>query len=318
MRPRSDRRRRLRIEREADAWHARMLEPSSEAEVDAFEAWLNADPEHPRAYAAAETNSARAERLPRRLLAAVGARDSAFRPILGAVLAAGAAVGAIIWLSGGGPGVPGTAEAALSNPGPGVRSVRLEDGSTLKLDSGAMLSMLLGPDTRRVRVRSGRARFVVARDPKRVFTVVARDTTVQADAGVFDVAATNTAVRVQVFKGTVRVTPHATQAADTSTPLESGQALDVTEDGARRRPADPNAVRWPDSRVSFTDAPLATVVALANRDNGTAILLEDRQVAGLKVSGVLDLRDPASLARKLATALDLRIEQRPGGALLIR
>lgn len=296
-----------------------MLEPSSEAEVDAFEAWLATDPEHPRAYAAVEARSERSTRLPRRLLGAVPARRFTLRPVLGAALAAGIAVGAMLWLSGAGPGVPGVAEAALSNPGPGIRSVRLEDGSTLKLDTGTTLSVLLNSDTRRIRVRSGRTRFAVARDPGRVFTVIARDTTVRAKAAVFDVTTTETAVRVQVVEGDVIVTPRASGAGpDAVVPLESGQALDVSGRGVQRPAPDPEAVRWPDSRVGFTDAPLATVLAAANRGQEPAILLDDPAIGRLKVSGVLDMRDPASLARKLATALDLRIEHRAGAVLLTR
>lgn len=296
-----------------------MLEPSSEAEVDAFEAWLNADPEHPRAYAAVEARSERATRLPRRLLALATVRPFALRPVLGAALAGSVAVGAVLWLSGGGPGAPGMAEAALSNPGPGIRSVRLEDGSLLKLDTGATLSVLLNSETRRVRVRSGRTRFAVARDAKRVFTVIAQDTTVRARTGVFDVTATDAAVRVQVVEGAVMVTPRGSDASPGATvPLESGQVLDVSDRGVQRQTPDPKAAQWPDSRVSFTDAPLATVVAAANRGQGHTILLENSGIGGLKVSGVLDIRDPASLARKLATALDLRIEHRSGAVLLTR
>lgn len=314
-----DQRRRARIAREADAWHARMLEPSSEAEVEAFEAWLNADPEHPRAYAVAETNSARATRLPRRLLASFSTRSFVLKPVLGAALVAGVAMGAVLWLSGGGPGAPGAAEAALSNPGPGIRSVRLQDGSLLKLDTGATLSVLLNANTRRVRVRSGRTRFAVARDPRGDFAVIAQETTIRAQSGVFDVTASGAAVRVQVVEGAVQVTPgHPGAGPGATVPLESGQALEVTERGVQRHATDPEAAKWPDSRISFIDAPLAEVVAAANRGQGPAILLENTEIGGLKVSGVLDLRDPVSLARKLATALDLRIEDRSGAVLLTR
>lgn len=313
---RPDRRRRTRIEREADAWHARMLEPSSEAEVDAFEDWLNADPAHPRAYAEVEANSTRAERLRRRLLFPANARGFALRPAFGVALAVLVATGAVLWVSGG---APSAAKAAISNPGPGVRSVRLQDGSRVQLDSGAAVSVLLDPDVRRVRLRTGRARFTVAPDPARAFLVTARAVTIRAERGVFDVAATAGPVRVQVLEGAVSVTPGRAPVDRASLTLHRGQALDVGDGGVAARAApDPEIVSWPDSRVGFSDTPLAQVVAMANRDGRPRIVLQDERIGALKVSGVLDIRDTASLARKLAAALDLRVDQRSDAVLLTR
>ena len=316
MPPRPDRRRRERIAREADAWHARMLEPSSEAEVEAFEDWLKADPANPRAYAIAEANSARAERLPRRLLAPARIRSAGLRPAFALALAALVATGAALWVSGGGLS---PAEAAISNPGPGVRQVGFADGSSIQLDSGAAVSVLLDRETRRVRLEAGRARFALAADPKRAFSVTARDATIRSAHGVFDVTAASDSVRVHVLDGAVTVTSERAAPADQpQVPLDRGQAIEIADGIVKRAAPDPDGVRWPDSRVSFVDAPLAKVVALANRDGDPPIVLHDEQLGGLKVSGVLDIRETRSLARKLAAALELRIEQRTNSVLLTR
>src|SRR3546814_10207770 len=61
--------RQKRVRDEAAAWHARMMEPTSKAEVVAFEHWLQADPAHARAYDEVQSISSLGTRLPSRLLA---------------------------------------------------------------------------------------------------------------------------------------------------------------------------------------------------------------------------------------------------------
>jgi ferric-dicitrate binding protein FerR (iron transport regulator) len=70
--------------------------------------------------------------------------------------------------------------------------------------------------------------------------------------------------------------------------------------------------------MGFEDAPLAIVAAKANAIGGPKIEVPDAKVAGLRLTGVLDLRDTRALARKLAATFDLRVEERHGAILLRR
>src|SRR3546814_18067613 len=79
--------RQKRVRDEAAAWHARMMEPTSKAEVVAFEHWLQADPAHARAYDEVQSISSLGTRLPSRLLARSSARTpSRLRPTFGLAL----------------------------------------------------------------------------------------------------------------------------------------------------------------------------------------------------------------------------------------
>src|SRR3546814_20153352 len=89
MVPTAESGRQKRVRDEAAAWHALMMEPTSEAEVTAFEHWLQADSAHAQAYEEVESISSLGERLPRRLLAKSSARPPArLRPTFGLALLA--------------------------------------------------------------------------------------------------------------------------------------------------------------------------------------------------------------------------------------
>src|SRR3546814_9062503 len=106
------------------------MEPTSEAEVTAFEHWLQADSAHAQAYEEVESISSLGERLPRRLLAKSSARTPArLRPAFGLALVAVCLLAAGLWLTN--PGIQ-PAYAAVSNPGPSVRARSEEHTSELQ------------------------------------------------------------------------------------------------------------------------------------------------------------------------------------------
>lgn len=313
-----DSRRQKRIETEAADWHARMLEPTSEAEVQEFEEWLRADPAHAVAYADVEPVSDFGARLPRSLLArrATGAESARFRPSFGLAAAVALFLGAGLWLT---TQSPQAAQAAVSNPGPAVRGVRLSDGTIAILDSGAELAVAFDRNARAVTLRSGRVRFNVARDAERPFSVAADQAIVTARGTVFDVTLVPGEVRIWVIEGKIAlaiVPPD--QATNEPIALRSGQAVNVRDGRLSPTTIDPAAARWPAGRLAFDDTPLAAVVAMANRQGRPNILLGDDAVGTMRVTGVLDIRDTRALARKLAATLGLRVEERDSAILLRR
>src|SRR3546814_14136545 len=110
------------------------MEPTSEAEVTAFEHWLQADSAHAQAYEEVESISSLGERLPRRLLAKSSARTPArLRPAFGLALVAACLLAAGLCLTN--PGIQ-PAYPAVSHPNPSVRHVRLGDGTRGLLTKG--------------------------------------------------------------------------------------------------------------------------------------------------------------------------------------
>src|SRR3546814_10441917 len=111
MVPTAESGRQKRVRDEAAAWHALMMEPTSEAEVTAFEHWLQADSAHAQAYEEVESISSLGERLPRRLLAKSSARTPArLRPAFGLALVAVCLLAAGLWLTNPGRSEEHTSE----------------------------------------------------------------------------------------------------------------------------------------------------------------------------------------------------------------
>lgn len=301
-----------RIRKKAGEWQLEMLEPTTPQRRAEFETWLAADPEHAREYAILDSYSTLGIRLPspvrherrnRFLSPAYGLATAAIVAVVGAVLITGRESPA--------------AYAAVTNPGPAVRMVRLADGSTIVLDINTDLSVALKPRTREVEMHSGRARFKVAPDPKRPFIVSSASGQVISHQGEFDVDVRQQPVRVMPLTGSVAVQPEGAKKSRTLS-LSSGEAAPL-ESGNPSPISVPRDDRlWPVGRVSFDRTPLANIIASANRFGGRPIHVADDSIGALRVTAVLDLRDTAALARKLAAALDLNVQESANGILLTR
>ena len=285
-----------------------MLEPASEAEVQAFEAWLSADADHSRAYTEAESLTALSARLPRRMLASPAAAPSRplLRPAFAVVAVVFLIVASALVMTGQGRQA---AYAAIANPGPAVRGFRLSDGTTVILDSGSELAVAFERDGRTVTLNSGRARISVARDPRRPFSVKAAKATLRTGFAIVDVALTKDVVSIRMVDGEAFLSTTTGQADRPAIRLNEGRAVDVRDGRLDEANVDAAAARWPEARLSFDDAPLATIVELANRRGRPRINLADASVGALRVTGVLDIRETRTLARKLAATLDLRVEE---------
>ena len=301
--------RQKRIAKQAADWHARMLEPASEAEVQAFEAWLDAEPEHGSAYAQAESLTALSTRLPRRLLAAapLARRQALLRPAFAVAAVVLLIVTSALVLTGQGRQA---AYAAIANPGPAVRGFKLVDGTTVILDSGARLAVSFEPDARTIILHSGRVRFNIARDARRPLAVKAAQATLRTTAAVVDVAIRGGEVQILVLDGQVALTASKAPNDRNEVSIEDGKAVRLIGRRLSAMTVEPGATRWPEARLAFDNARLATIVDMANRRGSPKIELADGAIGELRVTGVLDIRETGSLARKLAATLDLRVEER--------
>lgn len=302
-----------RVAREAADWRTEMEAPRSAAQVGEFEAWLRSDPAHLRAYRELDLIADVGSRIPPARSAVPG--PMARRRGLASALALAVAlvgIGAGSWwlIQERSP-----AFTAVANHSSAVRIIALGDGSRIVLDTGAAIEVADSPVADTVRMMAGRARFAVDRSGHRPLRVAAGGGTIAATTAVFDIVVQGGEASVSIWKGQVSVAGAAND--PTGRPFGAGSALRVA--GGRRvvaltaREAD-----WPDARVSFDQAALAGVLARANRAGKPKLVTSDKGVAGLRITGVLDLRDNRALARKLAAALDLTVEVRDDMLLLRR
>lgn len=303
-----------RIARQADRWHAEMEEPSSHAQVEAFEEWLKADPAHLRAYRDSEAIAEAGTRL--RLPSHIGASSSVmargYRPAFAIAASAAFAIGLWTLIR-----APAPAYAAVFNRGQATRVVALRDGSIVTLDTATALEVAVAPDAHHIKISSGRARFVVSLSSDSPLKVTAPTGEVTAANGVFDVAVADNAVRVWVISGNVDVAGRAANGPAGPLSLGSGHGVRI----AARTPAMPIErpdTAWPVAHIAFDRKPLADLLAIANRTGQPNIVVADDAVGRLRVTGVMDLRDTRKLARKLAAALDLKLSEQKGTLLLGR
>ncbi|CAA9540292.1 MAG: hypothetical protein AVDCRST_MAG91-3791, partial [uncultured Sphingomonadaceae bacterium] len=72
---------------------------------------------------------------------------------------------------------------------------------------------------------------------------------------------------------------------------------------------------WPSGMLDFDATPLSEAIGRANRYSRRKMRLADPGLAGLRVTGAFRIGDPVGLARSLAAAFDLRLEETADGHL---
>ena len=304
-----------RIAWQAARWQAEMEEPSSSAQVEAFEEWLKADPAHLAAYresvAVAETGA----RLPSmsHYLQQPALVVRRYRPAF--AIAAMAVLVLGLW---GLIRDPAPAYAAVTNRGQATRIVALSDGSIVQLDTATMLEVAVAPTVHHIRMSSGRARFIVRLSSGTPLRVTASAGEVTSADGVFDVVVADDGVRVWVISGSADVAVSTSGEIPPPHSLISGQGLFMQAGTAAGIPIEQPDTTWPEAHVAFDQTPLASVLRTANRSDKPKIFVANDAIGELRVTGVMDVRDTRKLARKLAAALGLDLTEKDGELLLSR
>lgn len=329
------------IEAEAMAWLAERDEGFAPARATAFEAWRRNDPRHAAVVAELEQVlaqlgglaerrdevNARFDRVspPRPVEASAPAMAAApsvrwWRPAAWGGVAAALALGAFF-------GFRALQSAAVSETRyattvAGYERARLEDGSTLELNTASAARVRFTAAERRIELESGEAHFEVAHDPARPFVVSAGGVAVRAVGTAFNVRFASGTVEVTVTEGTVSVGPAA--AAD-SARSEGGHRSGATASGgatliaARERLAIPLApgasavaiperlapahlhalLAWQRRVADFSDTPLAEAVARFNRHNVLQLVIADPALGARRIGGMFALDDVEAFVRLL-------------------
>jgi transmembrane sensor len=264
------------------------------------------------------------ERLPRRLPATSGRRQLARV----AMLSLAAVVVAAAWL------VQGYWLSAIdlrTSVGE-QRSVTLADGSVVFLNTNSELKLHWTKHERRIDLLRGEARFQVAKNPARPFVVATQEATVRAVGTVFNIRKAEAITQVAVLEGRVEVnaipreleenaypTRDAGQPAAQMMPdllLAAGQRAAVTRRGVEANVGPPieRVAAWTERRLVFRGEALSAVVAEFNRYRLQALVVDDPSLAVIRINGVFDLDDPASLVTYLRNFESVRVEQQGDGS----
>ncbi|WP_420829961.1 FecR family protein [Croceicoccus hydrothermalis] len=318
----------------AAEWFARMRGPDAERHRAEFETWYRAHSAHAAAYdrmglrwdqsgLVGHTPSGRARqglpeapqrRFPVRALALV-ASAAAIIVVVTLLLSARGNVP----MQDPGPQVTNN-NTSVETPRGDIRRMRLPDGSVVTLDSDSRIVVAFTSGERRLRLVAGRARFEVAHEADRPFIVAVGGGEVVATGTRFDVSVIGGKPSVRLIEGSIEVRRPATSAAaDTGASmvrLKPGQ-MALVDTPAPAELAPTAGERWVSGTLSFENAPLADVLAEANRYATRQVRLGDPSLGSLRFTGGFRAGNPDQLAKALASGFELRIDRGPDGDLVL-
>jgi transmembrane sensor len=331
----------------ADLFLRRCASTWSDADQAALESRFNADPAFAEAYARVEEswesvgrNAASPELMALREQAIARARHASARrwslPGARSPRARLWAMAAIILiaLSGAWQLSPYGYEPGLYKTGLGEQKVvELSDHSHIALDARTRLRVRFSPDARIVELLEGQAQFSVAKDPARPFKVEAGGKTIVAVGTVFDVEYIDREVHVAMVEGRVAVLTQTPSGSANATDLDSkssslapielsaGEALAVRADGASTVSPKADieaATAWRQGKVIFRNQTLAEAVHRLNRYSRQQVIIDDRVLAQMKVSGVFDSGDAQAFAEAMQAYLPVTADFSTGSSIHLR
>ncbi|ATQ67342.1 MULTISPECIES: FecR family protein [Methylosinus] len=288
----------------AAAWWARLDAGAlPRSELEAFRAWLAADPRNEAAFEEACDLWGDWERAPKALASAYVAalspapRRRRLRPV-----AALAALGLALFL-GFDPLWLWLRADARTGTGE-LRSIALPDGSRAHLGAGSAIALHYGGDRRRVALLAGEALFEVEPDPSRPFVVEAAGGEILARGTAFDVSTNESRTEVTVTEHAVEVTgAGAPIRVEAGRQTAYGPGLPALDAYA----VDPDRVTaWRRGRLYFNDKPLGEVIAALARYYRGYVLVAGSALRDRRVTGVFRTDQPLEALRAIEKSLGLK------------
>lgn len=320
------------VRAEAAAWVARLHGPNRTDDVEAgFRRWMSEDPEHAAAVELITDTWEKAARLRRGSVEQVrswrvrGFRISFPRAALATAITVMLAVVSTVFSL--------RTDDLVTRVGE-LRTLALEDGTRVYLNTDTVVVPRYSERVRSVEVEKGEALFEVVKNPDRPFIVTAGDHQIRALGTSFVVRRDRENLAVTLVEGKVTVTPALPASAanvaelvslanepstGANTPnshlsgliLKPGErvifriAERTPEAPAREnysvdKPSIERVTAWQRGLVSFDDTVLADAVAEMNRYSKIHIVVEDQATASIRISGIFRAGDQDNFARAIA------------------
>jgi transmembrane sensor len=193
------------------------------------------------------------------------------------------------------------------------RIVTLADGSQIALDSQSEVRVRYSAHARELALVSGQARFDVAHDVERPFSVSAEGHKVVATGTAFNVDLLGSDLLVTLIEGHVTTDPGSTDRIV----LDAGEQLVISasaKPSVNRVNVD-HATAWESGRLIFENERLSTVVARVSRYGARPILVDDEQTSSLRISGVFHEGDVDGFVSTLVSYLSVSAQQARDGSI---
>lgn len=306
----------------ATAWFVRLRDDNvNNGDRAKFEAWLDADAAHAKAYSELERLWEGLELIDREnagLDEAVLAQQAvAQKATLGhkGVLRLAAAASVMLFAGIGAYNLAGPSPFADHRTGTGEQlEIALQDGSTVHLNTATSLSVDFTEGSRRITLHGGEAYFEVTGNPDRPFVVETDRGDIEALGTAFSVQDLEDRMSVIVVESQVEVT-----AVDgASVILGDGQGVRVTDAGLQALSTDhDDALAWLQGRMVFESRPLGDVLEELDRyRRGTIVVLDDITRA-MPVTGSFSVHDTDETLDTIEQALPIKVRRMSGFLVLV-
>jgi len=326
---------------DAATWCARIAEgPLDEEGRRAFQTWLDAAAEHPAlfertvaAWQAIEDQAGAPELIRMRGGALESLRRANGRRWMRVGTLWRAAAIAASLLIALGLGISWYLAPARYVTGIGERRVvALADGSSISLDAASEVDVRYSGDRRQLWLRRGRAKFSVAHDPLRPFSVAAGKRMVIATGTQFSVETLPDQVRVVLYEGHVSVLdtegatsrPVAVRVGARQVSAEQALApgreliLAAARPQGRIAPVDAGpSLAWESGLMQFDEEPLGIAVERMNRYAATKLRAGDAAAAAMPISGQFVGGDVGAFVEGVTAVFPLTASRR-GGEIVFR
>ena len=200
----------------------------------------------------------------------------------------------------------------------------LNDGSVLHLNTDTLVEVHYTKDTRILRLLRGEAFFEVAKDSSRPFHVYAGESRVAAIGTAFSVKLQDSRVNVIVREGKVRfdrveeisgkslVEAEKSVKIDTPVFMEAGQSMEFKEQIQKVAQVDETFLdknlAWQRGEMIFSGDSLEAVVDEMNRYSTKTIVISDRDLRSLRVSGTFKSNDIPAILSALELTMDIDVD----------
>lgn len=306
---------------EAERWFARLLASDcTAAERAACQRWQDADPVNAAAYAQVERISQRATafrfqpqyRAAAREIRERAARAGRRRGIARWGLSLAAAASAVLAIGLGwrvwNPAQPEQHYVTTTGE---RRTLDLDDGSRVLLDTDSAVTVRYSRKHRDVVLERGQADFSVASAPQRPFVVQAGGGAVRAVGTRFQVRRHADSVQVSLLEGVVTVTATPPAGQQRNITLAPGEELrfDSGQLWAKGNVDLEAAQGWPQGELVFRERPLPELIEEMNRYTPVKLRIGDPALNELRFSGVFYENDQDSLLQALEQVWSVRAEK---------
>lgn len=290
----------------AATWYVQLNDGApDEARTRAWQAWLQASPQHAAAWARVEALQQQWARMPQRAaLSGLGAAHQQRRDVL-KILGMLMAVGAGSWLAV--EQVPYRSMLAGQRTRSGERrSLRLDDGTRLEMNVDTSLDIQFDGQQRLIQLYQGEILVQTAKDPaQRPFSVTTSDGNVRALGTQFSVRQWGDHTEVGVEQAAVEVRPRRNDTQRLT--LEAGQQVSFDRDAiGRPRPLRQGSTAWVQGMLSVDDWRLGDFITQLGRYR-PGVLRCAPQVQNLSISGAFRIDDTDTVLQNLGKSLPVKV-----------